>query len=48
MPEADKPETPGLLGGSWDFVSKVISALIRVISSYKYSYLPYKPGSEVP
>ena len=25
----------GLLGGSWDLVSKVISTLIGVISSYK-------------
>ena len=29
----------GLLGGSWDLVSKVISTLIGVISNYKYSYL---------
>ena len=28
----------GLLGGSWDLVSKVISALIGVVSNYKYSY----------
>ena len=31
----------GLLGGSWDFVSKVISPLIEVIRKYKYSYLNY-------
>ena len=33
-----------LLGGSWDLVSNVISTLIGVISSYKYSYLTYKPS----
>ena len=32
-----------LLGGSWDLVSKVISTLIGVKSSYKYSYLIYTP-----
>ena len=30
-----------VLGGSWDLVSKVISTLIGVISTYKYSYLIY-------
>ena len=29
------------LGGLWDLVSTVISALSGVISSYKYSYLNY-------
>ena len=29
------------LGGSWDLVSKDISYLIRVISTYKYGYLVY-------
>ena len=32
-----------VLGGSWDFVSKVISPLIGVISKYKYVYLNYNP-----
>ena len=40
-------ETIGLfkfiLGGSWDLVSKVLSTLIGVISSYKYNYLIYNP-----
>ena len=31
----------GILGGSWDLVSKVISTSIEVISKYKYSYLNY-------
>ena len=31
----------GLLGGSWDLVSTVISTLSGVISSYKYCYLNY-------
>ena len=35
---------PGLLGGSGDLVSKVISPLIGVISNYKYSYLIYNPS----
>ena len=34
----------GLLGGSGDLVSKVISPLIGVISNYKYSYLIYNPS----
>ena len=34
----------GLLGGSRDLVSKVISPLIGVISNYKYSYLIYNPS----
>ena len=37
----------GVLGGSWDLVSKVskvISTLIGVISSYKYSYPYSNPG----
>ena len=29
----------GVLGGSWDLVSKVISTLIGVIITYNYSYL---------
>ena len=33
-----------LLKGSWDLVSKVISTLIGVISSYKYIYLTYNPS----
>ena len=33
-----------LLGGSWDLVSKVISTLIGVISSYKYSYHNHNPS----
>ena len=33
-----------VLGGSWDLVSKVISTLIVVISSYKYSYPNYNPS----
>ena len=33
----------GVLGGSWDLVSKVISPLIGVVSKYKYSYLNYNP-----
>ena len=37
-----------LLGGSWDLVSKVISTLIGVISSYKYSYPNYNPSYQVP
>ena len=28
----------------WDLVSMVISTLIGVISSYKYSYLDYNPS----
>ena len=40
-PEIPKPST--LLGGSWDLVSKVISTLIGVISSYMSSYLIYNP-----
>ena len=34
----------GVLGGSWDLVSTVISTLSGVISSYKYSYLNYNPS----
>ena len=33
-----------ILGGSWDLVNRVISALIGVISSYKYSYPNYNPS----
>ena len=33
----------GILGGSWDLVSRVISTLIGVISKYNYSYLTYNP-----
>ena len=38
------PCRKGLLGGSGDLVSKVISTLIGVISSDKYSYLIYDPS----
>ena len=34
----------GLLGGSWDLVSMVISTLIGVISNYKYSYHNNNPS----
>ena len=34
----------GLLGGSWDLVSKVRSPLIGVLNNYKYSYLVYNPS----
>ena len=34
----------GVLGGSWDLVSMVISTLSGVISTYKYSYLNYNPS----
>ena len=35
----------GLLGGSWELVTKVTSTLIGVISSYyKYSYPNYNPS----
>ena len=37
-------EPQGILGGSWDLVSKVVSTLIGVISSYKYSYPNYNPS----
>ena len=37
-----------ILGGSWDLVSKFMSTLIGVISSYKYSYPKYNPSYEVP
>ena len=33
-----------LLGGSWDLVSRVISTLTGVISSYKYSYHNSNPS----
>ena len=33
----------GLLRGSGDSVSKVISTLIGIISGYIYRYLNYKP-----
>ena len=36
----------GVLGGSWDLVSKVISTLIGAISNYKYSYHNYNPRGE--
>ena len=35
---------PTILGGSWDLVSEVISTLIGVRSSYKYSYPHYNPS----
>ena len=34
----------GLLAGSWDLVSMVISTLSGVIRNYKYSYLNYNPS----
>ena len=42
--QRNKSELIHLLGGSWDLVSKVISTLIGVISSYKYSYHNYNPS----
>ena len=33
-----------LLGGSWDFVNRVISTLIGLTSNYNYSYLIYNPS----
>ena len=33
-----------LLGGPWDLVSTVITALIGVIGSYNYSYLIHNPS----
>ena len=33
-----------LLGGSWDLVSRVISTLTGVVSSYKYSYHNSNPS----
>ena len=38
----------GILGGSWDLVSKVISTSIGVIIKYNYSYLIYNPNYKVP
>ena len=40
-PESQTQTAQTLLGGSWDLVSKVVSTLIGVISTYKYSYLIY-------
>ena len=37
VPELRFPVGKVVLGGSWDLVSKVISTLFGVISSYKYS-----------
>ena len=37
-------EVQGLLEGSWDLVSMVISTLIGLISNYKYSYLNKNPS----
>ena len=34
----------GLLGGSWDFVSMVISTLSGVISNYKFSCANNNPS----
>ena len=34
----------GILGGSWDLLSRVISTLTGVTSNYKYSYLIYNPS----
>ena len=36
--------TLSVLGGSWDLVSKNISTLIGVESTYKYGYLIYNPS----
>ena len=33
-----------LLGGSWDLVRKVVSTLLGVIGSYKYSYPSDNPS----
>ena len=33
----------GILRGSWDLVSRVISTLIKVTSRYNYSYPTYNP-----
>ena len=33
----------GVVGGSWDLVSRVICTLIGVISNYNCSYLTYNP-----
>ena len=38
----ESQDFPGLLGGSGDLVSKVISP--PIISNYKYSYLIYNPS----
>ena len=43
-----KVQGTGLLEGSWDLVSMVISTLIGVICNYKYSYLSNKPILQVP
>ena len=43
-----KNSESGLLGGSWDVVSTVISTLIGVISNHKYSYLIYSNSGYVP
>ena len=43
-PPNNYPPVNGLLGGSWDLVSRVISALTGVISSYKYSYHNSNPS----
>ena len=42
--KAKKNKSGCILGGSWDLVSMVISTLIGVTSSYKYSYLHYNPS----
>ena len=38
------PTVNGLLRGSWDLASTVISILMGVIAKYEYSHLPYSPG----
>ena len=37
-----------MLGGSWDFVSQVISALFGAMSSFKYGYPTNGPSSQNP
>ena len=43
-PRTSPTLSKSLLGGSWDLVSKDISTLIGVISSYRYSYPNYNPS----
>ena len=42
--DASSSSLESVLGGSWDLVSKVISTLSGIISSYEYSYLNYNPN----
>ena len=44
VPQRFPVKERGLLGGSWDLVSKVISTLIGVISNCNYSYPIYNPN----